>query len=103
MSEIPARFNDGGAVSGRGGEERKKGLGFVMGEVRRDAIVVAEKEKERVKPYIYIYSINIYIYVCVCVFVYESGSVFLYAHKLLCCWSDRDVSKHLIFVARERG
>lgn len=69
MSEIPARFNDGGAVSGRGGEERKKGLGFVMGEVRRDAIVVAEKEKERVKPYIYIYSINIYIYMCVCVCV----------------------------------
>ena len=56
MVWIPAKLNEGGAVRGRGGEERKKGLGFVKGEVRKDAIVdlIAEEKKKRVKPYIYI-------------------------------------------------
>lgn len=43
VSEIPARFNGGGAVRGRGGEERKKGLGFVKGEVRRDDYLLSLK------------------------------------------------------------
>lgn len=47
VSEIPARFNGGSVVRGRGGEERKKGLGFVKGEVRRDAIVDVIAERRR--------------------------------------------------------
>ncbi|CAF2064634.1 unnamed protein product [Brassica napus] len=49
MVWIPAKLNEGGAVRGRGGEERKKGLGFVKGEVRKDAIVdlIAEEKKKR--------------------------------------------------------
>lgn len=47
MSEIPARFNGGEVVRGRGGEERKKGLGFAKGEVRRDAIVDVIAERRR--------------------------------------------------------
>lgn len=47
VSEIPARFNGGEVVRGRGGEERKKGLGFAKGEVRRDAIVDVIAERRR--------------------------------------------------------
>lgn len=47
MSEIPTIFNGGSVVRGRGGEERKKGLGFVKGEVRRDAIVDVIAERRR--------------------------------------------------------
>lgn len=43
------RFNDGGGVRVRGGEERQKGLDFVSGEVKREAIVdvIAKRKKRR--------------------------------------------------------